>query len=150
MEIVNIYTCGVCNQNPGIGGWSAIILNKDNKKEILGSNQQTTNNRMELTAVIEALKILELPCEVKLYSNSGYVVDCFKKDWIHKWINNNWRKSSTRPIKNRELWEELYELMQKHKVEFIKINGRSYNELSKRCYQLAYEQQMDSNKHKSN
>lgn len=141
MEIVNIYTCGVCIQNPGLGGWSAIILNKDNKKEILGSNQQTTNNRMEITAVIEALKILELPCEVKLYSNSGYVVDCFKQNWIHKWINNNWRNSSGRPRKNRDLLEELYELIQKHKVEFIKINSRSYNELSKRCYQLAYEQQ---------
>ena len=137
MEKVDIYTDGACSGNPGPGGWAAVLLYKNNKKEISGGNKQTTNNIMEVTAVIEALKILKYNCEVKVYSDSAYVVNCFKQGWIYNWKKNNWQNASKKPVKNRELWEELYNLVQKHKVEFIKVKGHSDNELNNRCDELA-------------
>lgn len=137
MEKVEIYTDGACSGNPGPGGWGAVLLYKENKREISGGEKQTTNNIMEITAVIEALKSLKFPCEVKLYSDSAYVVNCFKQGWIYNWRKNNWKTASKEPVKNKELWEDLYELTQKHKVEFIKVKGHSDNELNNRCDELA-------------
>lgn len=137
MEKVEIYTDGACSGNPGPGGWAAVLLYKDNKKEISGGKEQTTNNIMEVTAVIEALKILKFPCEVTVYSDSAYVVNCFKQGWIYNWQKNNWKTSSKEPVKNKELWEELYGLVKTHKVEFIKVKGHSDNELNNRCDELA-------------
>ena len=137
MEKVEIYTDGACSGNPGPGGWAAVLLYKDNKKEISGGSKQTTNNIMEVTAVIEALKALKFPCEVKLYSDSAYVVNCFKQGWIDNWKKNNWKNASKEPVKNKELWEKLDELTQIHKVEFIKVKGHSDNELNNRCDELA-------------
>lgn len=137
MEKVEIYTDGACSGNPGPGGWAAVLLYKDNKKEISGGKEQTTNNIMEVTAVIEALKSLKFPCEVTVYSDSAYVVNCFKQGWIYNWQKNNWKTSSKEPVKNKELWEELYGLVQTHKVEFIKVKGHSDNELNNRCDELA-------------
>ena len=110
MEEITIYTDGACSGNPGPGGWGAVLMYKGNKKEISGGKKNTTNNEMEVTAVIEALKNLKYPCSVKLYSDSAYVVNCFKQGWIFNWRKNGWKNASKEPVKNRELWEELYEL----------------------------------------
>lgn len=137
MENVIIYTDGACSGNPGPGGWGAILFYKENKKEISGGQKDTTNNIMEITAVLEALKLLKFPCNVKLYSDSAYVVNCFNQGWIYNWQMNGWRTASKDPVKNKELWEELYNLTQIHKVEFIKVKGHSDNEYNNRCDELA-------------
>ena len=137
MEEVTIYTDGACSGNPGPGGWGAMLMYKDNKKEISGGKENTTNNVMELTAVIEGLKLLKFPCKVKLYSDSAYVVNAFIQKWIYGWIKNGWKNSSKEPVKNKELWQELYELTKKHEVEFIKVKGHADNEYNNRCDELA-------------
>ena len=137
MKKVTIYTDGACSGNPGPGGWGALLMFEGNKKEISGAKQETTNNIMELTAVIEALKLLKVECEVDLYSDSSYVVNAFLQGWIFNWRKNNWKTASKEPVKNRELWEELYSLTQKHKVNFIKVKGHSDNEYNNRCDYLA-------------
>ncbi len=137
MEKVIIYTDGACSGNPGPGGWGAILIYKENKKEISGGSKETTNNVMELTAVIEALKLLKYPCEVELYSDSAYVVNAFNQGWIYNWIKNNWKTSGKDPVKNKELWQELYELTKIHKVKFNKVKGHSDNEYNNRCDELA-------------
>ena len=136
-EKVIIYTDGACSGNPGPGGWGAILMYKGNKKEISGGKKNTTNNEMELTAVIEALKMLKFPCQVDLYSDSAYVVNAFLQNWIGNWIKNNWKTSSKEPVKNQELWKELYELTKTHQVKFIKVKGHSDNEFNNRCDELA-------------
>ena len=137
MERVTIYTDGACSGNPGPGGWGAILMYKGVKKEISGGNKQTTNNIMELTAVIEGLKMLKFPCEVDLYSDSAYVVNAFEQKWIFGWLKKNWRTASGDPVKNKELWEELYDLTKVHTVNFIKVKGHSDNEYNNRCDELA-------------
>ena len=137
MEKVIIYTDGACSGNPGPGGWGAILMYKDNKKEISGGKKNTTNNEMELTAVIEGLKLLKYPCEVEVYSDSAYVVNAFLQKWIDNWIKNNWKTSNKEPVKNQELWKELYELTKTHQVKFIKVKGHSDNEFNNRCDELA-------------
>jgi len=125
--------------NPGPGGWGSILMYKDIKKEISGGTQDTTNNIMELTAVIEGLKLLKHECEVEIYSDSAYVVNAFNNKWIYGWIKNNWKTSSKEPVKNKELWEELYSLTKIHTVKFIKVKGHSDNEFNNRCDELARE-----------
>ena len=137
MEKVIIYTDGACSGNPGPGGWGVILMYKDNKKEISGGKKNTTNNEMELTAVIEGLKMLKYPCEVEVYSDSAYVVNAFLQKWIDNWLKNNWKTSNKEPVKNQELWKELYELIKTHKVKFIKVKGHSDNEFNNRCDELA-------------
>lgn len=137
MEEVTIYTDGACSGNPGPGGWGAILISKDIKKEISGGNKDTTNNIMELTAVIEALKMLKYPCKVNLYSDSAYVVNAFEQKWIYGWIKKNWTTSGKSPVKNKELWQELYNLTKIHNVTFNKVKGHSDNELNNRCDELA-------------
>jgi len=137
MKKVKIYTDGACSGNPGPGGWGAILFYEENKKEIFGNKKDTTNNIMELTAVIEALKLLKVECEVELYSDSAYVVNAFEQGWIYNWRKNNWKTSGKDDVKNRQLWEELYSLTQKHKVKFIKVKGHSDNEFNNRCDYLA-------------
>ena len=106
MEEVIIYTDGACSGNPGPGGWGTILMYKDNKKEISGGLKNTTNNVMELTAVIEGLKLLKFPCNVHLYSDSAYVVNAFNQNWIKNWVKNNWKTSDKKEVKNKELWQE--------------------------------------------
>jgi len=137
MEEVIIYTDGACSGNPGPGGWGSILMYKGNKKEISGGKEDTTNNVMELTAVIEGLKLLKFPCKVKLYSDSAYVVNAFVQKWIYGWLKNGWKNSSKEPVKNKELWEELYNLTKTHEVEFIKVKGHADNEYNNRCDELA-------------
>ena len=137
MEEVTIYTDGACSGNPGPGGWGALLMYKDIKKEIFGGKKDTTNNVMELTAVIEGLKLLKFPCSVKLYSDSAYVVNAFDKKWIYGWIKNDWKNSNKELVKNKDLWQELYGLTKIHEVEFIKVKGHSDNEHNNRCDELA-------------
>ena len=137
MEKVIIYTDGACSGNPGPGGWGAILIYKGTKKEISGNAPETTNNIMEITAVIEGLKMLKFACEVEIYSDSAYVVNAFENKWIYGWIKNNWKNSSKEPVKNKELWQELYSLTKTHKVKFIKVKGHSDNEYNNRCDELA-------------
>ena len=139
MDKVIIYTDGACSGNPGPGGWGTILMYKENKKEISGGDANTTNNIMEITAVLEGLKMLKHPCEVEIYSDSAYVVNAFDKGWIYNWRKNNWKTANKEPVKNRELWEELYEFTQIHKVTFIKVKGHSDNEYNNRCDFLARE-----------
>lgn len=137
MEKVIIYTDGACSGNPGPGGWGVVLMYKENKKEISGGKKDTTNNVMELTAVIEGLKLLKYPCEVDLYSDSAYVVNAFRHGWIYNWVKNSWKTAGKEPLKNQELWKELYSLTKTHKVNFIKVKGHSDNEYNNRCDELA-------------
>ena len=137
MEKVTIYTDGACSGNPGPGGWGAILMYNGNKKELSGGNKDTTNNIMEITAVLEALKALKFSCEVDLYSDSAYVVNAFNQGWIYNWLKKGWKTASGEPVKNRELWEELYNLTQTHKVTFHKVKGHADNEFNNRCDELA-------------
>ena len=139
MEKVIIYTDGACSGNPGPGGWGAILMYKDNKKEISGRKKDTTNNVMELTAVIEGLKMLKFPCDVEVYSDSAYVVNASNQKWINSWIKNNWKTSGKESVKNKEVWQELYELTKIHNVKFIKVKGHSDNEFNNRCDEMARE-----------
>jgi ribonuclease HI len=139
MKEITIYTDGACSGNPGPGGWGAVLIYEDKKKEIWGANKETTNNIMEMTAVIEALKLLKYKCKVNIYSDSAYVVNAFKEDWISGWIKNNWRTAGKKDVKNKELWQELIELVNKHEVTFNKVKGHSDVELNNRCDLLATE-----------
>ena len=140
MEKVTIYTDGACSGNPGPGGWGTILMYKDIKKEISGGEKNTTNNIMELTAVIEGLKMLKFPCEVDLYSDSAYVVNAFLQKWTENWVKNNWKTADKKDVKNKELWQELIDLTKVHKVTFHKVKGHADNEYNNRCDELARSQ----------
>lgn len=134
---VEIYTDGACSGNPGVGGWGVVMLYKGHKKEASGAEQSTTNNRMELTAIIQGLKMLKEPCVVTIYSDSAYSVEPFLKGWINGWIMKGWRTSNKDEVKNVDLWKELLSLMQIHEVSYVKVKGHADNELNNRCDALA-------------
>lgn len=137
MKKVTLYTDGACSGNPGKGGWGAVLIYGEIEKQMSGVAEVTTNNQMELTAVIEGLKALKEPCEVLVYSDSAYVVNAFNQNWIEGWINNNWRNSKKDPVANRELWEELISLTQTHKVTFNKVKGHAGDKYNEICDSLA-------------
>lgn len=120
-----------------LGGWGAILMHNDYKKEISGGKKDTTNNIMELTAVIEALKLVKYPCNIKVYSDSAYVVNAFLQGWIYNWIKKGWKTADGSLVKNKELWESLYSFTKTHKIEFIKVKGHSDNAFNNRCDELA-------------
>lgn len=140
MKKIKIYTDGACSGNPGPGGWGAILIFEENYKEISGCEKETTNNKMELQAVIEALKLVKYPCEIEIYSDSAYVVNAFKQKWIDNWIKNNWKTSDKKEVKNVDRWTELLELLEQHKYTFIKVKGHSDNKYNNRCDELATSQ----------
>ena len=137
---VTIYTDGACSGNPGPGGWGAILSASGVSREISGGEAHTTNNRMELMAVIKSLALLTRPCDVKLYSDSAYVVNAFNQHWIEGWQKRGWVNSAKDSVANKDLWEELLKLTNFHKVEFIKVKGHADNEFNNRCDELAVEQ----------
>lgn len=137
MKQITIYTDGACSGNPGDGGYGAILMYGDYVKEISGGERNTTNNRMEMKAVIEALKMLKEPCEVEVYSDSAYVVNAFNENWIENWRARSWRKSDGKAVLNVELWQALIKLTNKHNVKFVKVKGHSDNEYNNRCDELA-------------
>ena len=137
MKQITIYTDGACSGNPGPGGWAAILEYNGREKELSGGEAHTTNNRMELTAVIEALKALKEDCEVDLYSDSKYVIDALEKGWVYNWRRNNWVKSDKKPALNSDLWEALLGEMARHKVKLHWVKGHASNPKNNRCDELA-------------
>ena len=137
MKDVTIYTDGACSGNPGPGGWGAILCWNGVEKELSGGAPETTNNRMELTAVIEALGRLKEPCRVDLYSDSKYVIDALQKGWVYSWQKRGWIKADKKPALNRDLWEQLLPLLERHEVRFHWVKGHADNEKNSRCDQLA-------------
>jgi len=137
MKQVTIYTDGACSGNPGPGGWGAVLMFNEFRKEMSGFEPQTTNNRMELTAAIVALSALKEPCEVKLYSDSAYLVNAFQQKWLDNWQKRNWVKSDKKPVENQDLWQELLRLTGIHAVTWIKVKGHASNKENNRCDELA-------------
>ena len=137
MKEVYIYTDGACRGNPGKGGWGAILVYGETKKELCGGEKDTTNNRMELTAAIAALAALKEPCKVVLTSDSQYLVNGITKGWAESWRKNGWRKSDKSPVLNPDLWERLLDLLSKHDVEFIWVKGHAGHPFNERCDELA-------------
>lgn len=137
---VTIYTDGACSGNPGPGGWGAILSSGGRSREISGGEAHTTNNRMELMAVIKSLELLTRPCDVELYSDSAYVVNAFTQGWIEKWQRTGWTNSAKKEVANKDLWIALIELCKIHKVTFKKVKGHADNEFNNRCDELAVEQ----------
>ena len=137
MKEVTIYTDGACSGNPGPGGWGAVLIYGEHRKELSGGDAHTTNNRMELTGPIAALTLLKQPCRVKLYSDSAYLVNAFLQRWLVSWQKNNWLKSDKKPVENQDLWKILLELTKTHDVTFIKVKGHASNVENNRCDQLA-------------
>ncbi|MGN0551541.1 MAG: ribonuclease HI [Acutalibacteraceae bacterium] len=140
MKNVDIYTDGACSGNPGPGGWGAILRYNGHSKELSGGSSQTTNNKMELTAVIEALKALKEPCCVTLYSDSQYVCNALKLGWAKKWQANNWMRTKKEPALNADLWQELLTLCDKHSVTPVWVKGHAGHPENERCDELAVAQ----------
>jgi ribonuclease HI len=137
MKHVDIYTDGACRGNTGKGGWGAILVYEGREKELSGGEKMTTNNRMELSAVITALSALKEPCDVKLTTDSQYVVNAIEKGWLASWMKNNWRKSDKSAVLNVDLWKELVTLLDKHKVTFVWVKGHNGHPYNERCDILA-------------
>ena len=140
MKCVEIFSDGACSGNPGPGGWGAILRCDGYEKEISGGEAHTTNNRMELTGVIQALSALKYPCKVRVTTDSRYVVDGITKGWAQSWKKRGWKKSDGKPALNPELWERLLELLAIHDVEFAWIKGHAGHEENERCDRLAVAQ----------
>ena len=137
MKTVTIYTDGACSGNPGPGGWGAILEYMGHEKELSGGEKNTTNNRMELTAVIKALQALKEPCTVELYSDSKYVLDALQKGWAVSWRKKGWIKSDKKPALNPDLWETLLNLVEQHDVRYHWVKGHASNPKNNRCDELA-------------
>ncbi len=137
MKQIEIYTDGACSGNPGPGGWGAVLRYNGREKEISGGEAQTTNNRMELTAVIAALECLKEPCAVELYSDSKYVIDALSKGWAVSWRKKGWIKSDKKPALNVDLWEQLLKLTEAHEMRYHWVKGHADNEYNNRCDALA-------------
>lgn len=137
MKTVILYTDGACSGNPGPGGWGAILEYQGTKKELSGGQAKTTNNRMELTAVIQGLNALKESCIVELYSDSKYVIDALEKGWAEAWRAKGWRKADKKPALNPDLWEQLLCLVEKHQVHYHWVKGHADNPDNNRCDQLA-------------
>lgn len=137
MRLVEIYTDGACSGNPGPGGWAAILKYQDVEKAISGRVPGTTNNRMELYSVISALRLLKGPCELKIHSDSAYLIDAFNRGWLKSWQAKGWKTTGKEPVKNQDLWRELLELSAPHKVTWVKVKGHADDAYNNACDALA-------------
>ena len=137
MKQVELYTDGACSGNPGAGGYGAILIYKGLEKEISGGEPLTTNNRMEIYAVIAGLECLKEKCRVNIYSDSAYTVNAFTQNWLEGWIRNGWRKADGKEVANSDLWQRLYDLTGLQEVRFIKVKGHADNAYNNRCDELA-------------
>jgi ribonuclease HI len=137
MKKVDLYTDGACSGNPGRGGYGGILMCNGHMKEYSGYEKETTNNRMELTAVIAGLKMLKEPVELNIYSDSAYTVNAFLEGWIYSWQMNGWRTANKKPVQNIELWQELLDLIKPHNVTWNKVKGHADNIYNNRCDALA-------------
>jgi len=136
---VILYTDGACSGNPGPGGWGALLKYNSREKTLSGGEPHTTNNRMEMRAVIEGLKALTMPCHVKIHSDSALIINAFTKGWIENWQKRGWKKSDKKPVENRELWEEMMEAGKPHTLEWIKVKGHAGDILNNRVDAIAVE-----------
>jgi len=137
MTEVIIYTDGSCSGNPGPGGWAAILIHAKHERELSGSEPDTTNNRMELKGVVEALRALKKPCHAKVHTDSAYIANAFNDRWIDNWLKRGWKTAAKKPVKNKDLWVDLLAAMEIHDVKFVKVKGHSTNELNNRVDELA-------------
>jgi len=137
LPIVDIYTDGACSGNPGPGGWAALLQYNGKEKELSGADRATTNNRMEMTAVIRALQELNKPCHVRLHSDSALIINAMTQGWIENWQAKGWRKADKKPVENRELWEEMLSAMKQHRVDWIKVKGHADDVRNNRVDALA-------------
>lgn len=137
MKRVILYTDGACSGNPGIGGYGCLLMYNGHEKRLSGAFADTTNNRMEIYAVICGLKCLKEPCEVDVYSDSAYTVNAFNNGWIYSWEKSGWKKADNKPVLNDDLWKELLALTRIHKINFIKVKGHADNEYNNLCDKLA-------------
>ena len=137
MKNITIYTDGACSGNPGPGGWAAVLIYGEHKKEISGAEKETTNNRMELTAAIMALEALKERCAVTVHTDSAYLCNAFEKKWIMGWQKNGWQTSAKKPVENQDLWKRILVLTNEHQVEWKKVKGHSDDEYNERCDALA-------------
>lgn len=133
---IEIFTDGACSGNPGIGGWGAVLRYKETEKELSGAEELTTNNRMELLAVIEALKALKANCEVDLYTDSQYVMKG-ATEWMDGWVKNSWRTANKKPVKNSDLWQDIFHLLKKHHIHWHWVKGHAGHPENERCDLLA-------------
>ena len=134
---VIIYTDGACSGNPGPGGWGVLLQWNGQEKTLSGSEVNTTNNRMEMTAVINALKALKKPCHAKIHSDSALIINAFNQNWIRSWKKRGWRKANKKPVENQDLWKAMLEAMKPHRVSWIKVKGHANNERNNRVDALA-------------
>lgn len=137
MKEIIIYTDGACSGNPGPGGWGALLEYAGHRREASGFCEATTNQRMELTAAKEALSLLKEPCQVKLFSDSAYLINAFQKRWLDNWQRNGWKNSRKEPVENQDLWQALLSLAEIHQIQWIKVAGHSDNASNNRCDELA-------------
>ncbi len=137
MKKVELYTDGACSGNPGPGGYGVVLKYKDTVKEFSEGYQSTTNNRMELMAIIKGLQALKEKCNVEIYSDSKYIVDAINQKWVYKWQKNNWKRSKNKPALNSDLWSELLNLLQKHETQFFWVKGHAGHTENERCDELA-------------
>jgi ribonuclease HI len=152
MKKVIIYTDGGCAPNPGPGGWAAVLIAADNrayKKELCGAEPDTTNNRMELLAAIMALRVLKYPCEVELHTDSKYLQNAFSRKWIENWQRNDWRTSDKKPVANQDLWQELIELANVHRIEWLWVKGHANHAHNERCDVLVAKARENLNKERN-
>ena len=137
MKHVEIYTDGACSGNPGVGGWAAVLIYNGREKEVSGYHKETTNNRMELFAIIQGVSQLKEPCRVTVYSDSAYAVNAFNENWIGTWQANAWKTADKKEVKNYDLWNDLLIRIKPHEVTFVKVKGHSDNAYNNRCDKLA-------------
>lgn len=137
MKQVTLYTDGACSGNPGVGGWGCVLMFKGHEKRLSGAEGETTNNRMELFAVISGLECLKEPCEVTVYSDSAYTVNGFENGWVYAWERSGWKKADKKAVLNDDLWKRLLALTRIHKVTFVKVKGHADNEYNNICDKLA-------------
>ena len=137
MKNVTIYTDGACSGNPGPGGWGAVLLYKGAEKHLYGFDPDTTNNRMEMTAVLKALEALKETCAVTLYTDSAYIHNAFEKGWIDRWQVNGWKTSAKKPVENKDLWQNILAQTKMHSVNWRKVKGHSGNKYNEICDKLA-------------
>ena len=137
MKKVYMYTDGACKGNPGAGGYACILVFGEHEKELSGGEAQTTNNRMELSAVISGLEALKEPCEVEIYSDSKYIVSAINEGWLRSWVKNNWKKSDKKPVLNVDLWQRYIAASAKHNLKFNWVKGHNGHDYNERCDRLA-------------
>ncbi|RCL66637.1 MAG: ribonuclease HI [Rhodothermaeota bacterium MED-G64] len=137
MKTIILYTDGACSGNPGPGGWAALLMHGDHEKMLSGADPNTTNNRMEMMAVIEGLRALQKPCLVRVHSDSAYIINAFTQGWIDNWIRRGWKKADKKPVENQDLWRDMMQAMDKHTVEWVKVKGHSDDVLNQRVDEQA-------------